>query len=136
MAIDRVKSAKAATINVMMPAKTTLLQGFLSAPSFARFLGKSPSRLIANTTRETPKRSESPSLKVVINAPPKTKATPTPLPTVIIIHSKGAWCAAITDAPKTATAVPATNKYNAVTPLNAIREALRDRSFRITHFFN
>ena len=65
---------------------------------------------MAKATRETPKRSESPSLKVVSKAPPATKATPKPLPTAIIIASKGEDEPGNPDAPKTAIAVPATNR--------------------------
>ena len=92
------------------PTKTTLRQGFCPAPSRASPEGRSDSRPIAKATRETPRRSERPSLKVVSSAPAATTATPKPLLTATIVSSKGEEDCERRDAPSTASTVVATSR--------------------------
>ena len=71
-------------------------------------VGRSALRAIAKATRETPRRSETPSLNVVNSAPAMTMATPKPLPTADIVLCRGDDDAETPDGPSTVRAVSAT----------------------------
>src|SRR5271170_1390366 len=107
----------------IIPTNTTLLHGFLEAPSVAKGFGRSDPRLIAKVTRETPSRSDSPSLNVVRSAPAATIATPTELPTTIIVSVNGELEPESRAAPSTDRAVKATRMYRRVAVPSAITVA-------------
>ena len=71
------------------PTNNTLGQGFFPGPRYASRLGKSPALPIANATRETPKRSERASLKVVSNTPADAITGPIPLPRANRVAASG-----------------------------------------------
>ena len=96
------------------PTNNTLSQGFFPGPRCASRLGKSPTLLIANATRETPNRSERDSLNVVNSAPADTITGPIPLPSANMVAASGEDdCDSLVD-PSTATAVPATKRYRSI----------------------
>jgi hypothetical protein len=90
----------------MRPTNMTLGQGFFPGPRYASPLGKSPARLIANATRETPNRSDRASLKVVSKAAADTIAGPIPLPRANKVAASGEEDCDSLVAPSTEIAVP------------------------------
>ncbi|MGB8936797.1 MAG: hypothetical protein WCC17_17030 [Candidatus Nitrosopolaris sp.] len=112
----------------------TLGQGFFPGPRYASPLGKSPARLIANATRETPNRSDRASLKVVSKAAADTIAGPIPLPRANKVAASGEEDCDSLVAPSTEIAVPTTNRYRSVAEprgLGIVRLGLRTSSTRV-----
>jgi hypothetical protein len=119
----------------MRPTNKTLGQGLFPGPRYASRLGKSPTRPMANATRETPNKSERASLKVVSSAPAATITGPIPLPRANKVAASGEDDCASLVAPSTAIAVPTTKRYRSVAEPRASTVALGITSW-IAYFLN